>query len=67
MEGKRKTYKPGQLVTIDRHVYRILRGSCKECPFDGNDVFLCVNCTFKIYVNRKHLDTPADYMLKLVK
>lgn len=67
MEGRKKTYKPGQLITIRRHVYRILRGSCKECPFKSNDVFLCVDCVFKIYANRIHLDTPADYMLKLVK
>ena len=29
---KKKYYKPGQIVTVDRRVYRLQKGRCVDCP-----------------------------------
>lgn len=42
-----KFYKPGQLVTIDRHVYRITK---------TNELLTCEHC-----VNYKHLPSKCRY------
>ena len=60
--GTRKRYKPGQLVTIDRHVYRITKvnepPTCEHCVNrnrwpDKCRYFGCwghvpINCYFKL-------------------
>lgn len=43
----RKFYKPGQLVTIDRHVYRITK---------TNELLTCEHC-----VNYKHWPSKCRY------
>lgn len=61
MEGKRKTYKFGQLVTIENHVYRIVKGFCILCPFtyESEDCKQCQMCLHKIRMD--------CMMFKLVK
>lgn len=50
---KKKYYKPGQLVTIDGHIYRLQKGECKDCPAYRARVisdYVCVRCwwTFRV-------------------
>lgn len=56
--GTRKRYKPGQLVTINHHVFRIEKGRCR------ND-----NCIHCLDYNRNRFDfciykLPSDLHLK---
>lgn len=56
MEGRKKTYKPGQLVTIDRRVYRLQKGICVDCPADrlyAISYFGCRHCWLTFHVSRK--------------
>lgn len=46
-----KFYKPGQLVTIDRHVYRITK---------TNELLTCEHC-----VNYKHWPSKCRYFMEL--
>lgn len=64
MEGKRKIYRLGQLITIENHVYRIVNGFCSRCCDVGLQPYKnpCKTCLAMIVSH----DYP-DYMLKLVK
>ena len=42
--GTRKRYKPGQLVTIDNCVFRIVKRPCRK------DCLICWNSNYKIYI-----------------
>ena len=54
---KRKKYKPGQLITINNHVFRIVKGKCR------NDD--CIHC-FDYNCNRFDfcMNLPLGLMIK---
>lgn len=78
---KDRRYKPGQLVTIDRHVFRIIDGNkqkvlynglyftCRKCLDGNNGVNICAKQTwFPKYgpVYRFCCDLSYGYYLKRI-
>lgn len=64
-----KLYKPGQLVTIGKHVYRICKVPCGKwaCPIccKTNGGFVCNMSDYKPYSCTKY--TYPNYYLQLIK
>ena len=57
--GIRKNYKPGQLITIDNCVFRIVKNPCRK------DCLICWNSNCKIYIFCHEL--LSDMHLKPIK
>lgn len=79
---KDKRYKPGQLVTIDRQVFRIIDGNkqtlsncyltCRKCFNGNNGVYICGKQVYSPKVAKyEHIyrfccDLPYGYYLKRI-
>lgn len=76
---KDKHYKPGQLVTIDRHVFRIINGNkqtlgnyyltCRKCFTSNNGIDICA--AQLVFPNHGPIydfcnDLPYGYYLKRI-
>ena len=78
---KDKRYKPGQLVTIDGHVFRIINGNkqrvlysgyftCRRCFDCNNGVDICGIQTYPPkheHVSRFCYNLPYGYYLKRIR
>ena len=42
--GIRKRYKPGQLMTINKHVYQVIFGTCLCCQLIDKGDTTCLKC-----------------------
>ena len=55
--GTRKRYKPGQLFTIDHHVYQFTKGPCSMCKITKDIWLMSTFC---------HICPPV-YCVKIIK